>query len=185
MVSPNFSYQGNDAEDSEFQERVVNISRVTKVVKGGRNLSFAADVVIGDGKGTVGIGRGKASAVPDAVRKGVQKAKRNMITVSLDDSTIPHEIVYKYEASEVMMRPAPPGTGVIAGGAVRAVVELAGVKDIVTKTRRSSNPVNAVKAAFYGLASMKVPEVEFAKRQQLATSSTTSDQDSNANEKNE
>ena len=158
---------------------------MTKVVKGGRNLSFAADVVIGDGKGTVGIGRGKASAVPDAVRKGVSKAKRNMITISLDDSTIPHEIVYKYEASEVMMRPAPPGTGVIAGGAVRAVVELAGVKDIVTKTRRSSNPINAVKAAFYGLASMKIPEVEFAKRQQLATSSTTSDQDSNANEKNE
>ena len=95
MVSRDFSYQRNDAEESEFQERVINISRVTKVVKGGRNLSFAADVVIGDGKGTVGIGRGKASAVPDAVRKGVSKAKRNMITVSLDDSTIPHEIVYK------------------------------------------------------------------------------------------
>lgn len=180
MVARNFSYQRNDNEEPEFQERVVNISRVTKVVKGGRNLSFAADVVIGDGKGTVGIGRGKASAVPDAVRKGVSKAKRNMITVSLNDSTIPHEIVYKFEASEVMMRPAPPGTGVIAGGAVRAVVELAGVKDIVTKTRRSSNPVNAVKAAFYGLASLKVPEVEFAKRKRLVESPAMSDQDNNS-----
>lgn len=158
------------AEDAGYQERVVKISRVAKVVKGGRNLSFAAVVVVGDGAGKVGIGMGKADAVPDAVRKGVTKAKKNMITVPLKGSTIPHEIVVRYGASEVMLRPAAPGTGVIAGGAVRAVVELAGVKDILTKARRSTNPVNAVKAAYLALASLKDPEVEIAKRRQLVES---------------
>jgi len=170
MVNRDYSFQRRGDEEPEFQERVVKISRVTKVTRGGRNLSFKAVVVVGNGKGQVGIGEGKASAVPDAVRKGVTRAKRNMKTVLLKDTTIPHEIVSTFGASEVMMRPAPPGTGVIAGGAVRAVVELAGVKDIVTKARKSTNPVNAVKAAFYGLASLKDPEAEMAKRRQLIES---------------
>ena len=156
--------------EDAITERVVKISRVAKVVKGGRRLSFSAVVVVGDGEGQVGIGMGKADAVPDAVRKGVVKAKANMITVPLMNGTIPHEIVATYGASEVMLKPASPGTGVIAGGAVRAVVELAGVKDILTKARRSTNPVNAVKAAFLGLASLKDPEVEMGKRRQLIES---------------
>jgi small subunit ribosomal protein S5 len=151
-------------------ERVVKISRVAKVVKGGRHLSFNAIVVVGDGEGHVGIGLGKADAVPDAVRKGSVKAKASMISVVLKETTIPHEIVARYGASEVMLKPAAAGTGVIAGGAVRAVVELAGVKDIVTKARRSTNPVNTVKAAFKALSMLRDPEEELAKRKQLVDS---------------
>ncbi|MBM3933666.1 MAG: 30S ribosomal protein S5 [SAR202 cluster bacterium] len=150
-----------------LSERVVKISRVAKVVKGGRHLSFSAVVVIGDGAGHVGVGMGKADAVPDAVRKGVVEAKKNMIRVPLKGSTIPHEVVAYADASQVMLKPAGPGTGVIAGGAVRAVVELAGVKDILTKARGSTNPVNAVKAAFNGLAMLKDPQEVLAKRRQL------------------
>jgi len=160
-----------DSEDSLIAERVVRISRVAKVVKGGRHLSFNAMVVVGDGEGHVGIGMGKADAVPDAVSKGATNARKNLISVHLKGSTIPHEIIGRFGASEVMLKPAVPGTGVIAGGPVRAVVELAGIKDILTKARRSTNPVNSVKAAFQGLTMLKDPEAVFAKRRQLAESS--------------
>ena len=166
----NRSSRPNRDEDSDEQhlvERVVRISRVAKVVKGGRHLSFNAVVVVGDEQGSVGIGMGKADAVPDAVRKGAVKARSNMIEVPLKGSTIPHDIVSKYGGSVVMLKPAAPGTGVIAGGAVRAVVELAGVRDILTKSRRSNNPVNVVKATFEGLRKMRLPEVEIAKRRQF------------------
>ena len=156
--------QDGDQDELHILERVVRISRVAKVVKGGRHLSFNALVVVGDGEGSVGIGMGKADAVPDAVRKGSVKARANMVNVSLSGSTIPHDIVSKYGGALVMLKPAAPGTGVIAGGSVRAVVELAGVRDILTKSRRSNNPVNVVKATFEGLKKLRIPEEEFAKR---------------------
>ncbi len=158
------------SEDGELPltERVVSISRVSKVVKGGRHLSFNAIVVVGDEQSRVGIGLGKAAAVPDAVRKGGAVARKNMITVPLKGSTIPHELVAKFGGSIVMLKPASPGTGVIAGSSVRAVVELAGVKDILTKARRSTNPVNVVKATFKGLAAMKDPEEELSKRRRVS-----------------
>lgn len=160
--------RNSDDADSAFTERVVKISRVAKVVKGGRHLSFNAVVVVGDSDGHVGIGLGKADAVPDAVRKGAANARKNMITVPLKDSTIPHDVLSKFGGSVVMLKPAAPGTGVIAGGSVRAVVELAGIKDILTKARRSTNPVNVVKATFYGLAGLKDPVAEAGKRKALA-----------------
>ena len=160
----------SEFEESPLTERVVKISRVSKVVKGGRHLRFNAVVVVGDGEGRVGVGMGKADAVPDAVKKGAFNAKKNIISVPLRGGTIPHEVTTKYGASEVMMKPASPGTGVIAGGAVRAVVEMAGVKDILTKARRSTNPVNCVKAAFKGLSLLKDPEAELMKRRQLVES---------------
>ena len=155
-------------EDGALTERVVTIIRVSKVVKGGRHLSFNAMVVVGDGEGTVGIGMGKASAVPDAVRKGAKNAEKNMIEVPLKGDTIAHDVLSKYGSTIVMLKPAAPGTGVIAGGAVRAVVELAGVKDILTKVRRSTNPVNVVKATIQGLSMLRDPGVEIAKRKALA-----------------
>ena len=159
-----------EGEDAPFVERVVRISRVAKVVKGGRHLSFNAVVVVGDGEGHVGIGMGKADAVPDAVRKGAANARKNIVQITLKGSTIPHEVLTKYGGALVMMKPASPGTGVIAGGAVRAVVELAGVRDILTKVRRSTNPVNVVKATFEGLKSLRDPQEEIRRRKALVES---------------
>ena len=141
--------------ETEFIDQVVHINRVTKVVKGGKNLSFAALVVVGDGKGQVGFGKGKAREVPSAIRKGIELAKKNLIRVPLKDSTIPHQVTGKYGAGQVLLKPAAPGTGVIAGGAVRAICEAAGIGDILTKIIGSPNPYNVVKATFQGLESLR------------------------------
>ena len=157
-----------EEEDSGFTERTVRINRVSKVIKGGRHLSFSAVVVVGDGEGRVGIGMGKADAVPDAIRKGSTYAQKSLIQGPMKGDTIPHEVTVKYGGSLVMLRPAPPGTGVIAGESVRAVVELAGIKDIVTKVRRSTNPTNVVKATLEGLQRIKDPEAEISRRRNFA-----------------
>ena len=147
-----------EREPSEFVEKLVSLNRVSKTVKGGRVMKFAALMVVGDEKGRVGFGTGKAAEVPEAIRKGIEDAKKNMINVSLSGSTIPHEIIGEAGAGRVLMKPAAPGTGVIAGGPVRIIMEAAGIKDIRTKCLRSNTAVNVVAATFEGLKSLRTPE---------------------------
>ncbi|MCD8116945.1 MAG: 30S ribosomal protein S5 [Oscillospiraceae bacterium] len=147
-----------EKEASEYIEKLVYLNRVSKTVKGGRVMKFSALMVIGDGKGRVGYGLGKAAEVPEAIRKGIEDAKKNMITVSMSGTTIPHEVIGEFSAGRVLMKPAAPGTGVIAGGPVRAVMEAAGISDIRTKCLRSNTPQNVVSATFAGLKSLRTPE---------------------------
>ena len=155
-------------DEDEYIEKVVFINRVAKVVKGGRRFSFTAIVVVGDGKGRVGFGMGRANEVPEAIRKGGVIARRSMITVLMREGTIAHELLARFKASKVLMRPASAGTGVIAGGAVRAVMEAAGITDVLTKSLGSNNPVNVVQATINGLESLRHPAQVRAERRALA-----------------
>ena len=158
----------NESEDSGLIERVVQIRRVAKVVQGGGRLSFSALVIVGDGRGSVGVGLGKAKAVPDAVRKGTAKARQDMTPIVLNETTIPHEIESTFSATKILLKPAAPGTGVIAGGPVRATLEAAGVKDILSKIFGSHNTINVVKATLQGLRALRDPKEVTRRRRGVA-----------------
>ncbi len=153
-----------DKNETNLNDRVIHINRTSKVVKGGRRFSFSALIVVGDGSGNVGYGLGKAKEVPEAIRKGVEKAKKNMISVPIQGTTIPYDVMGKYGAGKVLLLPASEGTGVIAGGAVRAILEVAGVSDILSKCLGSNNPHNVVKATIRALQQLKSPEEILARR---------------------
>ena len=161
MAGARAPYQGASRSSygaSDVTERVVSLNRVAKVVKGGRKFSFSALIVVGDMNGRVGVGLGKAREVPEAIRKGVEIAKRNMVTVPMVGTTIPHEVHFKWGVAKVLLKPASPGTGVISGGAMRAVIELAGVKDILTKSLGTNNPINTVRATIAALQSLRTAQ---------------------------
>ncbi len=167
MVTAQRYQRPDEREASDLSEKVVAIKRVSKVVKGGRRFSFSAVVVVGDGQGRVGAGVGKANGVPEAIRKGGAVARKNLITVPLQGTTVPHPIIGQFGAARVMIKPASAGTGVIAGGGVRAVVEAAGIKDILTKSLGSANAINVVKATMTGLQALRDPKEVVARRKAL------------------